>query len=222
MYVEKNGKYYKVGKYKTPMIYNGRKYTVYYFRSNGKTFTFSRGDYRIYRTKPKMRKSPIRRSKRRSIKKMSRRKSTKRSKRRSSKRRLMKRSPKRRSVKSPKRRSVKRRSIKRKSCPQGKVKNPNSGRCVKYRGSTIRNLSKSSKRQRQVIPPLKKGSLGKYGYSAESSVQTRHAALKRAIKGISRNSVIRKLNAVAVLQKNKNPGVSKIFRADQQWISKNF
>lgn len=168
MWVLYKNKYRKVGTYKTPLIIKGRKYTHYYFKAEGEIFKFKRGDWRMYKIKPKTvpkTRTPTRRSRKRSP---------------------MKRSKRRISRKSPKRKSKKR----------------------------------SSKRRRQVIPPLRKGSLGKYGYSAESSVQTRHAALKKAVNGISRNSVIRKLNAVAVLQKNKNPRISKIFRADQRWVSK--
>jgi ribosomal protein L14 len=69
-----------------------------------------------------------------------------------------------------------------------------------------------------IIGPLKKGSLTKYGYSSNSSLQERKLALSKAIKAYGSTTVIRKLNAVCVLNKNTNPRVSRIFCADKKRI----
>ena len=90
------------------------------------------------------------------------------------------------------------------------------------RGSKRKSPRKSSKRRSKrrsnIIPPLAKGTLGKYGYSAKISTVKRRAALAKAVKAYGRNTVIRKLNAVKTLQKNKNPKVSSIFGSDMKWI----
>lgn len=64
--------------------------------------------------------------------------------------------------------------------------------------------------------------LTKYGYHSSETAAKMHAALKKAISAYDRNSVIRKLNAVYVLNRNTNPTVAEKFRSDQRWVSKNF
>jgi hypothetical protein len=107
--------------------------------------------------------------------------------------------------------SKRKRPIRSKSKRKSKRRSP--------RKSSKRRSKRSSKRRsKNVIPPLAKGTLGKYGYSAKISTVKRRAALAKAVKAYGRNTVIRKLNAVKTLQKNKNPKVSSIFSSDMKWI----
>lgn len=72
------------------------------------------------------------------------------------------------------------------------------------------------------IPPLASGVLRKFGYThiKHKSATERHWALAHAVKSLGPVDVIRRLNAIAVLQKNTHPSLSQKLRADQRWISK--
>jgi hypothetical protein len=69
-----------------------------------------------------------------------------------------------------------------------------------------------------LIPPLSKGKLSQFGYSASKGAQSRHNALDKAIRQYGVTSVARKLTAVSTLQKHTNPPVSAIFKKDQQYV----
>ena len=56
-----------------------------------------------------------------------------------------------------------------------------------------------------------------YGYSSKDSDVTRHEALTKAYKAYGGKTLIQKLNALAVL--NRNRPLCKIFRADTKWVS---
>jgi hypothetical protein len=73
-----------------------------------------------------------------------------------------------------------------------------------------------------VIPKLRKGYLNRYGYNTKDTVQKRRTALKKAIKNYEALSVFRKLNAVFVLNKNTNPSTASKFKADRDWVRKNY
>lgn len=64
--------------------------------------------------------------------------------------------------------------------------------------------------------------LGRYGYYdvKNMSALARHRALSAAIRAKGSLEVIRRLNALATLQKNTHPTLSKKIRADQRWASK--
>jgi hypothetical protein len=68
------------------------------------------------------------------------------------------------------------------------------------------------------------GFLRSYGYSSKSPDRTRHIALKKAIIGSPKgySSVMKKLNAVQILNKNRNPEFSKIVGRDKEYIMKKF
>lgn len=87
-----------------------------------------------------------------------------------------------------------------------------SSNCIKMRGS----------HGLRVIPKLRKGELSKFGYSSSASVAERERALRKAVKAYTAISTFRKLNALMVLNKNKNPRLSNIFRRDRDWIKENF
>jgi hypothetical protein len=74
--------------------------------------------------------------------------------------------------------------------------------------------------KKNVIGPLKKGELIDLGYSTKKSAALRHRALNKSVKKYGALKTFRKLNAVATLNKNRSPGVSKIMLRDRNWIRK--
>lgn len=69
---------------------------------------------------------------------------------------------------------------------------------------------------------LNKGALRSHGYDSNNSIQKRRAALKKAIATYGGTSVGRKLNYVATINKNKNPSLSRKFKADANWVNKTY
>ena len=69
-----------------------------------------------------------------------------------------------------------------------------------------------------------KGFLRSYGYSSKSPDRTRHIALKNAILNSPEgyNGVMKKLNSVCVLNKNRNKEFSEIARQDKEYIKKKY
>lgn len=65
---------------------------------------------------------------------------------------------------------------------------------------------------------LKKGELTKHGYHADLSENKRHEALKKARSEYTPLSLFRKLNAVYVLNKNRDKKRAAIFKADAKWV----
>ena len=81
---------------------------------------------------------------------------------------------------------------------------------------------KTSKRNSPVrIKVRKEGALGKYGYHSSDSAEVRHRALRKASRGSTPVEIVRRLNAIAVLNKNRKPRLAAKFRADMHWIQKN-
>lgn len=72
------------------------------------------------------------------------------------------------------------------------------------------------------IGPVKKGTLSKYGYSLHGSAKSRHRAIRKGIKAVGRNTVMRKINNLSVWFKNTNKGYAAIAKRDKNWIRKNF
>lgn len=73
--------------------------------------------------------------------------------------------------------------------------------------------------KRQVLIPLKRGTLSKHGYAVRATKKQRHAALKRAMGQHGWLRVFRKLNAVMVYSKNK-PALYATFKADRDWVKR--
>jgi hypothetical protein len=69
-----------------------------------------------------------------------------------------------------------------------------------------------------IFGPLKKGDLIRFGYSTKKSVRSRHISVGKAARAYGKGTIIKKLNAVAILNKNRNPVVSKIFREDMKYV----
>lgn len=76
----------------------------------------------------------------------------------------------------------------------------------------------------KVIGKLEKGAMKRFGYSdvRHTSTADRHEALRKAVKHAGRDTVVDRLNAVAVLNKNTNPVVSEIFARDKRWVMRTF
>jgi hypothetical protein len=69
------------------------------------------------------------------------------------------------------------------------------------------------------IGKLKKGELTQFGYSVKSPVRTRHSAIKKAVKKYGKVTVQRKLNALAVYNKKKNPKMATEFKQDSLYAA---
>jgi hypothetical protein len=85
--------------------------------------------------------------------------------------------------------------------------------CIKAVG-----LSKKRGMKGRQLFVLEKGTLTKFGYHTHNSEKERHEALKKAVKKVRPLSVYRKLNALYVLNKNKNPTIAKMYRKDADWV----
>jgi len=112
------------------------------------------------------------------------------------------------------------------SCGRGSIRRrkftyfrKSTGKRVTVRASCVKSkgLRARGKRPKAILPPLKKGTLGKFGYTTKSSQKDRRTSLKRAARSLGKATVIRKLNAVGVLTKNTGPRVSQTVRADMRW-----
>ena len=77
---------------------------------------------------------------------------------------------------------------------------------------------KAYTRKSKQLFVLKKGDLTKYGYHADLSENNRHEALKKALGEYSPLSLFRKLNAVYVLNKNRDKKRAATFKADANWV----
>jgi hypothetical protein len=75
--------------------------------------------------------------------------------------------------------------------------------------------------KKKVISKLRKGKLRQFGYSIHSAEEERHESLELAIRHYGWLSVLRKLNAVMVLNKRTNPSASSIFKKDRDWVKVN-
>ena len=118
-------------------------------------------------------------------------------------------------------------------CPPGKIRREGYtatrkkktliGRLLK-RGTTYRVKASCVKDRDSsgVIGPLKKGDLTSKGYSATDSASQRHAAIAQAVGAYGRLSTLRKLNAIAVLNKTTSPSRAKTFKTDRDWVKKTY
>jgi len=88
--------------------------------------------------------------------------------------------------------------------------------CIK--GTNIKGTNIKGTIKRDPTFVLQKGTLGKYGYHTIESKKKRHDALKQAIIHIKPLSVYRKLNVLYILNKNRNPKISKLFKEDAEWL----
>ncbi len=115
-----------------------------------------------------------------------------------------------------------------KSCPSGQIIREGYYRRSKSKSKTKQGawvaptcmLSRNKVKKKRLFT-LEQNTLGKYGYhdiENKSDLQ-RHRALKRALKdGIEPLPLLRRVNALAVLNKNKNPTLSNVFKNDIDYI----
>jgi hypothetical protein len=69
------------------------------------------------------------------------------------------------------------------------------------------------------IPVRKENFLTRYGYGVHHAERTRHSALSKAVNAYGASSVVKKLNVLAIFNKNRFPGLSKKFTQDRDWVS---
>lgn len=95
------------------------------------------------------------------------------------------------------------------------------GVCPKmYKALKSKSGKKTCCKKKQLIP-LREGTLRKHGYATDLPKAKRHAALKKAVKAEDWLKVFRKLNAVAIYNKNR-PKLHKVFLADRDWVKSEF
>lgn len=70
--------------------------------------------------------------------------------------------------------------------------------------------------------PLRKGTLSRFGYAIQAPLKTRRSAIKKAVKAESALAIFRKLNALAILNKNAHPGYSKLYLRDRNFVKREF
>lgn len=90
-------------------------------------------------------------------------------------------------------------------------------RCVRGSGA---NPSHHVPKRNRVIPKLKEGTLRSQGYDTKESASDRHAALRRAVRKYGYRTVMGKVNAVYVL--NRNKPVGRVFESDKNWLKKTY
>lgn len=82
---------------------------------------------------------------------------------------------------------------------------------------------RSPQRPKVVIPVvLKPGGLSRFGYHAENTDRSRHVALLRAVREEGYLPIIRRLNLIATFNRYKSPRFSRVFKKDQEWLSKRY
>jgi hypothetical protein len=69
---------------------------------------------------------------------------------------------------------------------------------------------------------LRKGELKKHGYIYAAQEDTRHSALRKAIKEFGALGVFRKLDSVAKLSRRAAPAASRVFKADRDWVRRHY
>ena len=103
-------------------------------------------------------------------------------------------------------------------CPVGKIRiktyKTKDGRTVKAHCRT--DVGKPGKGKRLFT--LKKGDLTKYGYSLKLNRDNREKSIRKAMNKISKNKMIKKLNALRVLHKNTNPLYSSRAFQDMKYV----
>jgi len=74
-------------------------------------------------------------------------------------------------------------------------------------------------RGKKIFPPLEKGALG---ISFNTSASARRRKLAKLARRVGEKTVMGRLQALVVYNKNTNPDISRKAAADRSWIAKNF
>lgn len=83
-------------------------------------------------------------------------------------------------------------------------------------------MSGGRRTRKNVIGPLKEGSLSKLGYHIDRSKTARHKSLRKAVKKYGSLSTFRKLQAVGTLTKRTKKSNSRKFLTDRNWVRKTY
>jgi hypothetical protein len=86
-------------------------------------------------------------------------------------------------------------------------------------------MPRSRSRSRSPVRiKLQRGTLSQYGYKNISTmtIKRRRVALKGAIGEYSALSIFHKLNALYVMNKNRNPETARLFNSDKAWVKANY
>ncbi|AYV81829.1 MAG: hypothetical protein Harvfovirus66_10 [Harvfovirus sp.] len=99
------------------------------------------------------------------------------------------------------------------------------GRSVSVKGAWVPPTCAPSinRQKKKRLFSLQRGVLGQYGYKNVDnlSTQQRHKALDKALdSGVKPLPLLRRVNALYVLNKNKDPSLAKKFQADVDYIRK--
>lgn len=95
----------------------------------------------------------------------------------------------------------------------------NRGTTYRVKPTCIKNKGNPGKGP-AVIGPLKQGDLKDAGYDHTDPAHERHRSLIKAVSEYGPLSTLRKLNAIAVLNKNVAPTRANTYRTDRDWIKK--
>ena len=87
---------------------------------------------------------------------------------------------------------------------------------------TRKTKTRKMKTRKNVIGPLKKGELKECGYATKKTMKLRRKSLKCAVKKYGALSTFRKINVLAILNKNRNPELSQKMIKDRNWIKKTY
>lgn len=67
-----------------------------------------------------------------------------------------------------------------------------------------------------------KGTFSMYGYRTTDSASTRRKSLEKVAKAKGAGMVVKRLNAISILTRNRSPILSRKFRNDMKWVQKRF
>lgn len=84
-------------------------------------------------------------------------------------------------------------------------------------------VRKSSKKRRvPVLPkPGNQGLFRSFGYHLSSPATTRRNSLRKIVRAYGRPLTMRRLNLIAVFNKNRNPELTRKIRLDMMWLATN-
>lgn len=76
--------------------------------------------------------------------------------------------------------------------------------------------------QKRIRETLKAGELSKHGYAMSANVDSRHRALAKAVDEDGASTVAKRLNLLFVWNKDKNPRLARVAKADRNWVGRRF
>ena len=90
---------------------------------------------------------------------------------------------------------------------------------MKSRSKKIQSRRRRSRNLVRIkLSPKHKGCLKKLGYSSRDVPEVRHKSLRRAVQQYGKGNVVKKLNAICVLNKNRSPLISRTFCTDKKYV----